>query len=53
MLKTGDQHLDSLRDGRRVYIGDELVEDDFGRFREQACCRVTESQSCRVAELRH
>ena len=27
MLKTGEQHLDSLRDGRRVYIGDELVED--------------------------
>ena len=27
MLKTGEQHLDSLRDGRKVYIGDELVED--------------------------
>ena len=27
MLKTGEQHLESLRDGRRVYIGDELVED--------------------------
>ena len=27
MLRTGEQYLDSLRDGRRVYIGDELVED--------------------------
>ena len=27
MLKTGQQHLESLRDGRKVYIGDELVED--------------------------
>ena len=27
MLKTGEQHLESLRDGRRIYIGDELVED--------------------------
>ena len=27
MLKTGEQHLASLRDGRRVYIGDELVDD--------------------------
>ena len=27
MLKTGAEHLASLRDGRRVYIGDELVED--------------------------
>ena len=27
MLKTGEQYLESLRDGRRVYIGDELVED--------------------------
>lgn len=27
MLKTGQEHLESLRDGRRVYIGDELVED--------------------------
>ena len=29
MLKTGAEHLASLRDGRRVYIGDELVEDVF------------------------
>ena len=27
MLKTGSEHLESLRDGRRVYIGSELVED--------------------------
>ena len=27
MLKTGQQHLESIRDGRRVYIGDELVDD--------------------------
>lgn len=27
MLKTGQQHLDSLRDGRVVYVGDELIED--------------------------
>ena len=27
MLKTGQQHLDSLRDGRKVYIGNEPVED--------------------------
>ncbi len=27
MLKTGAQHLQSLRDGRRVYIGKELIED--------------------------
>ena len=27
MLKTGEEHLESLRDGRRVYIGRELVDD--------------------------
>jgi len=27
MLKTGQQHLDSLRDGRVVYVGDALIED--------------------------
>ena len=27
MLKTGAEHLESLRDGRKVYIGDELVDD--------------------------
>jgi 4-hydroxyphenylacetate 3-monooxygenase len=27
MLKTGQQHLESLRDGRRVYLGQELVRD--------------------------
>lgn len=27
MLKTGQEHLDSLRDGRKVYIGSELVTD--------------------------
>jgi len=27
MLKTGQEHLESLRDGRRVYIGGELVTD--------------------------
>ncbi|MBT5459521.1 MAG: hypothetical protein HOK82_23240, partial [Rhodospirillaceae bacterium] len=27
MLKTGAEHLESLRDGRRVYIGGELVDD--------------------------
>lgn len=27
MLKSGEQHLQSLRDGRRVYIGNELVDD--------------------------
>ena len=27
MLKTGAEHLESLRDGRKVYIGGELVED--------------------------
>jgi 4-hydroxyphenylacetate 3-monooxygenase len=27
MLKTGKEHLESLRDGRRVYIGGELVRD--------------------------
>lgn len=27
MLKTGSEYLESLRDGRKVYIGDELVED--------------------------
>ena len=27
MLKTGEQHLASLRDGRRVYIGSELITD--------------------------
>ncbi|MBF8184498.1 hypothetical protein ITP53_01800 [Nonomuraea sp. K274] len=27
MLKTGKEHLESLRDGRRVYIGRKLVED--------------------------
>jgi len=27
MIKTGDQHLDQLSDGRVVYIGDEKVDD--------------------------
>ena len=27
MLKTGAEHLESLRDGRRVYVGGELVRD--------------------------
>ena len=27
MLKTGEQHLESLRDGRKVYIGSEEVRD--------------------------
>jgi len=27
MLKSGAEHLESLRDGRKVYIGDELVQD--------------------------
>ena len=27
MLKTGQEHLESLRDGRVVYIGSERVED--------------------------
>ena len=27
MLKTGEQHLESLRDGRKVYIGNEEVRD--------------------------
>jgi len=27
MLKTGDQHLESLRDGRTIYIGKEKVTD--------------------------
>ena len=27
MIKTGQQHLEGLRDGRVVYIGDERVND--------------------------
>ena len=27
MIKTGDQHLEQLRDGRTVYIGDEKIDD--------------------------
>ena len=27
MLMTGKDYLDSIRDGRRVYVGSELVED--------------------------
>ncbi len=27
MLLTGEEYLDSIRDGRRVYVGSELVED--------------------------
>ena len=27
MLKTGAEHLEQLRDGRAVYIGQELVQD--------------------------
>jgi aromatic ring hydroxylase len=27
MLRTGKEHLESLRDGRVVYIGDERVDD--------------------------
>ena len=27
MLKTGAQHLESLRDGRVVYVGDERIDD--------------------------
>lgn len=35
MIRTGAQYLDSLRDGRRIYIGDELVTDptDHPAFR--------------------
>ena len=38
MLKTGQEHLASLRDGRRVYSGGELVEDVTGHpaFRNAA-----------------
>ena len=27
MLRTGQQYLDSIRDGRIIYIGDERVDD--------------------------
>jgi 4-hydroxyphenylacetate 3-monooxygenase len=27
MLKTGAQHLQSLRDGRIVYVGDQRIDD--------------------------
>ena len=27
MIKTGDQHLNQLKDGRVVYIGDEKIND--------------------------
>ena len=27
MLMTGKEYLDSIRDGRRVYVGGEFVED--------------------------
>src|SRR5262245_24795551 len=27
MLMTGEEYLDSIRDGRRVYVGGELVKD--------------------------
>ena len=27
MLRTGEEHLKSIRDGRVIYIGDERVED--------------------------
>jgi 4-hydroxyphenylacetate 3-monooxygenase len=27
MLRTGNEHLDSIRDGRVVYIGSERVDD--------------------------
>ena len=27
MLRTGEQYLDSIRDGRIIYIGDERVDD--------------------------
>jgi 4-hydroxyphenylacetate 3-monooxygenase len=27
MLRTGDEYLESIRDGRRVYVGRERVED--------------------------
>ena len=27
MLMTGEDYLDSIRDGRRVYVGGELVDD--------------------------
>ena len=27
MLKSGKEYLEGLRDGRRVYLGNELVED--------------------------
>ena len=38
MLMTGKEYLESIRDGRRVYIGGELVEDVTARpaFRNAA-----------------
>ena len=31
MLKSGNEHLESLRDGRVVYIGSERVADGYAR----------------------
>ena len=33
MLMTGQDYLDSIRDGRRVYLGGELVEEELQQTR--------------------
>ena len=40
MLKTGDEHLESLRDGRAVYIGRERVDDVTVHPAFAAACRT-------------
>ena len=38
MLMTGKEYLGSIRDGRRVYIGGELVEDVSAASPWNRCC---------------
>ncbi len=55
MLKTGAEHLKSLRDGRVVYIGGEKVDDvtTHPAFRAAAGARGLESPALRVGVADH
>ncbi len=55
MLMTGNEYLDSIRDGRRVYIGSEVVEDvtTHPAFRNAAHSFAMIYDRKRAAENRH
>ena len=54
MLLTGKEYLESIRDGRKVYVGRELVEDvtTYPAFRNAAQSFATIYDKKRAPELR-